>query len=323
MSKAKSPDDNKAAENVLPLSPDPEGTEGDLPLGVLQDYKAAIDQNSRLVIDNVPENYQLELEKFLTNFIETDPYARQILTLKESEFDGDNTKVLKTICDIYEATGIDLMKEAFYQYWKVYNEMPPFYKQGIMPDLRCVYNSDPRLHSRTDSTLGAYIDDWRDMTISDEEQFWCEIAENIRPGLSEDLEAQMVEQFVARIRGLDPQPDMIILAPSSDPTKQIESYQMFSIGQKVHAKTGIPYLPDVMKRNRAGGRVEQFQDEMKYFPRRNLGDGAFEVDPAKVEEKSVLILDDGWSSGATLDELKKVLYTNKTKNVYSLHLVRC
>lgn len=277
-----------------------------------------------LNIDGVSEEYRHALNVFLRDFATGDAYAQNIIGMVGAHSDYDDS-ILSLIRDVYEATGIDLMKEAFYQYWKQHGELPMFYKieKGATFDLRCIYSDDPRLHSNTDSILGEYIDDWRSLSVTDEQKFWCEVAESTRNGLSPDVEDKLVEQFVERIRAMEEKPDVMTLIPSANPSKPFENYQMYPLATKVSQKTGLSFPASFIRRTKQMDRVEKFQGSDKYFGRRSLSDGVLEVDDGRVLDKTILLLDDGWSSGATLDSVKKVLYENGAKKVLSMHLIRC
>lgn len=276
-------------------------------------------------IDGVSEEYRIALNKFLHDFVMSDDYSRMILNKANVQASDDVGLILGAIRDVYEATGIDLMKEAFYQYWNQHEELPEFCRseKGATFDLRCIYPDDPRLHSNTDSTLGEYIDDWKDMDVTEDQRFWGEVAESVRSGLAPEIEDQLADQFLQRIEALDATLDCITLIPSNTISKQFEDYQMHPFAVKISQRTGISFPEPFIHKTRQTGRVELFQGPDKYFGRRFFVDGTLQVEADKVRGKTILLLDDGWSSGATLDAVKKILYENEAKKVLSMHLVRC
>lgn len=270
-----------------------------------------------------PESYTSKLKRFLDDFIQRDGYA-QFLIQKAQVKEGID--ILEIVCAVHESTGIDLMKEAFYQYFIAHGQLPEFLTHDSTrryPDLRSIYSDDPRLHSGADFTLGEYIDDWREKDVTEDEKFWCEITEQVRQGISDEIEDRLVEQFSQQIERFPEKPDVISLMPANNTRKLIKSYQMYKIGEKLAVKTGIPYSPETIKKTKETPRAEEHQGDSKYFGRRKMLDGALSSNESDITGKNILLLDDGFSSGASMDEAKKTLYQKGAKNVYSLCIVRC
>lgn len=293
---------------------------------IARDVKSQL--NTTLVprIDGVSEGYRAALNSFLRNFIANDDYSKSALRIANVKVPDNADTILGSVRDVYEATGIDLMKEAFYQYWKQHKELPEFYrseKGKTTFDLSCIYPDDPRLHSGTDFALGDYVDDWRDKNVTDEQEFWGEVAESVKSGLPPVIEDALADQFTQRINGLGEKPDVITLMSGADPSKPFESYSMYPFGVKVSGKVGISFPEPFIRRTERTERAEKFQGSDKYFGRRSLIDGVLKVDTGKVRGKTILLLDDGWSSGASLDSVRKALYENGAKRVLSMCLVRC
>ncbi|MFC1616191.1 ComF family protein [Patescibacteria group bacterium] len=274
-------------------------------------------------LNRTKEDFNLKLDKFLENFLVKNPYAQSLM----QKFSIRNqTNAIDTAVELYEASGIDLMKEALFEYFSDNGELPDFMSKSskkVYPDLRAVFKDDPRLHSDTDRALGDYIDNWQNRNVSEEDRYWCEATENVRAGLDEDTENEIAEQFCDEIEDFDDKIDTITLMPSSDPQKPLDNYQMNGIARKVSDSMGIPYQPQVVKRVTQVSRVEKFKGAAKYFGRRAMSEGTVSGRKSDIKGKTILIIDDGWSSGATLDTAKKELYSKGAKKVYSLHISRC
>jgi len=262
------------------------------------------------------------LKQLMEMFFKESEYGRKLLEKTGIAVEGQD--VIEVVKQVYEKIGIDLVKEAFYEYFERNGVLPPFYKsdEDVFPDLRTFYGDDPRLHSQTDQTLGEYIDDWRNKDVSDEERKWCKVSEDVRAGLDPKLQGEIVEQFVERVATLPEAPDVLTMMPSSDPSKSPDQYQMFPFASEIVAKTGTPFDFGLMRAIKERDRVEAFQGKDKYFGRRSALEGTIQINN-DVLGKVILIMDDGWSSGASLDTVKKMLYEQGAKKVYSMHLVRC
>lgn len=270
------------------------------------------------------ELYDKNLDAFLSDFIRKNAYAQKIADIAKIK---PSENIRSEIKAIYEKTGIDLIKEAFFQYYQEHKCFPPFHNPqstSAHTDIQLLYTDDPRLHSETDQTLGEYIDDWNTKEdLSEEQKYWCRVAEKVREGLDPETEENIVNLFCGKIQNLGPKPTLITLIPSSNPEKPKEQYQMYNIAKKVSERMGIAFDPGLVNKNKKTGRVEQFNDQDKYFRRRDMLAGTFTQGAKKLENEIVLAIDDGWSSGASLDEIKKVCYENEAQKVYSMHLVRC
>ncbi|MBT3704379.1 hypothetical protein HOG17_01210 [Candidatus Peregrinibacteria bacterium] len=269
-------------------------------------------------IEGVLGTPEQRVKSFLEDYLRDDDYAKMIVGISRV---GEGVDVFERIKQVYEKTGVDLAREALYQYRKVNGELSNDMLSHY-PNLSDVYD-DPRLHSQSDFTLGEYIDGWREKNVSDDEKFWCEMTEKVRMGLKRGERKKIVKMFSELMGDLDEKPDSIILAPSAKVDKPVKQYQMYDIGKKLSKSTKVKYEPELLKRTESRGRVEQFQGDEKYFGRRSLIDGTLSGNESDIRGKTILVLDDGWSSGSTYDEMKKYLYLNGANKVITFSMVRC
>ena len=109
--------------------------------------------------------------------------------------------------------------------------------------------------------------------------------------------------------------DYIVPVPIHENRRKDRGYNQVELLLPSFDAINIPYYTDIVERI-----IDTPHQTMLSRKERltNL-DGAFRViDKSKVKGKSILILDDVYTTGATLNELAKVLYKAKAKAVYGL-----
>jgi len=97
--------------------------------------------------------------------------------------------------------------------------------------------------------------------------------------------------------------------------------QAGEIGKEISVQTNITFIPDVLKRNRftqtqKGLTTKQRQDNVK---------SSFKVRPLylnQIKGKKIIIIDDVYTSGATLNECAKTLNKQGAKTIHALTLAR-
>ena len=114
-------------------------------------------------------------------------------------------------------------------------------------------------------------------------------------------------------------PDAEILVPV--PASRERAIQpVVAVGEAIAARLGIEFLPSRLRRSRD---VPQLKDVFDYDERWRLLDGLHEVDGLRVEGRRVLLFDDLFRSGATLNAVTSTLYDQgHAREVYALTLTR-
>jgi ComF family protein len=95
--------------------------------------------------------------------------------------------------------------------------------------------------------------------------------------------------------------------------------QSLLLAKQVSRQYEVPVDPFVLQRKRETAPQTQLAEDER---RKNVR-GAFATDPAKsLKGKSVLLVDDVYTSGATVNECSRVLLHDRAKEVYVLTLAR-
>jgi predicted amidophosphoribosyltransferase len=92
------------------------------------------------------------------------------------------------------------------------------------------------------------------------------------------------------------------------------------VGVEVAKRLGIEFCPGCVRRTRD---VPQLKDVFDYDERWRLLDGLHEVEKPRVEGRRVLLFDDLFRSGATMNAITNALYDQgQARDVYALTLTR-
>lgn len=111
--------------------------------------------------------------------------------------------------------------------------------------------------------------------------------------------------------------DFIIPAP---PSRERDFQPVFEIAKHLGATLGIPLLNDCINKIKD---TPELKDVYDYEERTKLLEGAYSIAPDSMEGKNILLFDDLYRSGATLNAITSILYsTGKAANVYVLALTR-
>jgi competence protein ComFC len=114
--------------------------------------------------------------------------------------------------------------------------------------------------------------------------------------------AEIAEVVTTFAESYLPKVDLIIPVPPSTPrTEQPVILLVRVIGERL----GIPVSEDCVWKIR---ETSQLKNVFDFDERFQLLDGAFETDPSIVEAKTILLFDDLYRSGATLNAVTSLLY---------------
>ncbi|MGB9629987.1 MAG: ComF family protein, partial [Thermodesulfobacteriota bacterium] len=95
--------------------------------------------------------------------------------------------------------------------------------------------------------------------------------------------------------------------------------QALLLAKEIHSKTGIPYLKRALQKR----KPTPPQVNLSGLERERGVRGAFEITPRdQIHEKSILLIDDVYTTGATVNECAKVLLKGGAKRVDVLTLAR-
>ena len=120
-----------------------------------------------------------------------------------------------------------------------------------------------------------------------------------------------------RTRLVTPYIDVII---PTLPSKQRAIQPVIAIAKKVSEALNIPIDTDYIIKIKNTSELKSIESSEE---RKKVLDGAFTVQNSKYQNKKVLLLDDLFRSGSTLQEITKTLYnTAKVQNVYVVTLTK-
>jgi len=114
-----------------------------------------------------------------------------------------------------------------------------------------------------------------------------------------------------------PQVNLIVPVPPSTPRKE---QPVILLAHAIGARIGIPVFEDCVWKVR---ETSQLKNVFDFDERSRLLDGAFEIDRSVTTGKTVLLFDDLYRSGATLNAVNSLLYDRGgAKDVLALALTR-
>jgi predicted amidophosphoribosyltransferase len=114
-----------------------------------------------------------------------------------------------------------------------------------------------------------------------------------------------------------PKPDLIVPVPPSTPRRE---QPVILIARAIRERTGIAVSEDCVWKARDTAQLKNVFD---FDERSRLLDGAFELDSSVTKGKTVLLFDDLYRSGATLNAVTGLLYDRGgVKDVLALALTR-
>jgi predicted amidophosphoribosyltransferase len=119
------------------------------------------------------------------------------------------------------------------------------------------------------------------------------------------------------VRKWNPNVAMIVPVPPS----KVRPLQPVSVlAEAIGKNLGLPVAPDAVSRVKA---LPQLKDVFEYGARVKLLQGAHAADPAITEGKRILLFDDLFRSGATMNSITETLYRDgKANEVFALTITR-
>lgn len=128
---------------------------------------------------------------------------------------------------------------------------------------------------------------------------------------------ELVESTVRFFKSWNPDVNMLIPVPAS----RIRAIQpVLTLGEGLTNRIQLPFTPDCVKKSRD---VPELKDVHEYDERFRILQGVHEVLPNNVEGRSILLFDDLYRSGATMNSITEVLYDQGgAAEVFALTMTR-
>jgi predicted amidophosphoribosyltransferase len=112
----------------------------------------------------------------------------------------------------------------------------------------------------------------------------------------------IAEAATAFVRSWQPSLEMVVTVP---PSRERAVQPVLLVGAALAEGLGLAFEPQVVRRSR---EAPQLKDVFDYDERWRLLDGLHEIDTPRVEGRRVLLFDDLFRSGATLNAVTAALY---------------
>jgi competence protein ComFC len=129
--------------------------------------------------------------------------------------------------------------------------------------------------------------------------------------------SEIADAAASFVRGWWPEAQLLVPVP---PSRERPLQPVLVVGVEVAARLGMEFCPGCVRRTRD---VPQLKDVFDYDERWRLLDGLHEVEKPRVEGRRVLLFDDLFRSGATMNAITSALYDQgQARDVYALTLTR-
>jgi competence protein ComFC len=129
--------------------------------------------------------------------------------------------------------------------------------------------------------------------------------------------SEIADAAASLVRGWWPEAQLLVPVP---PSRERPLQPVLVVGVEVAARLGMEFCPGCVRRTRD---VPQLKDVFDYDERWRLLDGLHEVEKPRVEGRRVLLFDDLFRSGATMNAITSALYDQgQARDVYALTLTR-
>lgn len=129
--------------------------------------------------------------------------------------------------------------------------------------------------------------------------------------------AELADTAATFLREWQPSVDVIVPVP---PSRERAVQPVLAVGAELASRLGVPFSPGSLRRVR---EVTQLKDVFDYDERYRLLEGLHEVDASAVQGRVVLLFDDLFRSGATMNSITSALYDpGGAKAVYAFALTR-
>lgn len=129
--------------------------------------------------------------------------------------------------------------------------------------------------------------------------------------------AEIAEVAAAFVRGWQPTVELLVPVP---PSRDRAVQPVLLIGAELASRLAVRFCPECVRRTRT---VPQLKDVFDYDERWRLLEGLHEVSAEAIQGKRVLLFDDLFRSGATMNSITAAMYENAGAGaLYALTLTR-
>jgi competence protein ComFC len=129
--------------------------------------------------------------------------------------------------------------------------------------------------------------------------------------------SEVADAAASFVRGWCPEAQLLVPVP---PSRERPFQPVLEVGDAVAERLGIEFCPGCVRRTRD---VPQLKDVFDYDEGWRLLDGLHEVAKPGVEGRTILLFDDLFRSGATMNAITSALYDHgQARDVYALTLTR-
>jgi predicted amidophosphoribosyltransferase len=128
---------------------------------------------------------------------------------------------------------------------------------------------------------------------------------------------EIADAAASFLRTWNPRVELVVPVPAS---RARPAQPVLLLGEALAERLQIPFVPDCVSRVR---EVRQLKDVVDYDERSRLLAGTHAVDRGKVQGRRVLLVDDLYRSGATMNEITALLYDQGgAADVFALTITR-
>jgi len=128
---------------------------------------------------------------------------------------------------------------------------------------------------------------------------------------------ELVEAAAGFLRQWNREIDLILPVP---PTRPRPQQPVLALAQGIGTSLSIPVRPDCISKSK---QIPELKDVHEFHRRSELLRGAHFIEQSVVENRNVLLFDDLFRSGATLNAITSTLYDqSRAANVYALTITR-
>lgn len=128
---------------------------------------------------------------------------------------------------------------------------------------------------------------------------------------------ELVKAAASFVRSWKPDADVIVPVP---PSRRRKHQPVMLLGEPIANALGLPFAKNWLRKIKD---FPEIKNVYEYGERVELLTGAYDVDKAKVEGRRILLFDDLFRSGATMNTITELLYNKGgAKMVYALTITR-
>ena len=127
---------------------------------------------------------------------------------------------------------------------------------------------------------------------------------------------EIVDAAAEFMRSWRPDLDLVVPVPATR-TRLVQPVVLLS--EALAERLGTPFDPDCVRRVR---EISELKNVFGFDERFRLLEGAFEVDRERVEGRRILLMDDLFRSGATMNVITEALFSQGGGEVFALAITR-